>query len=125
MTNFGWEYVWHCHLLGHEENDMMRPFVFEVAPSAPTAPSATPAAGPQVTLNWVNTATFPAAVDYVVERADDSLFTTGVTDVTLPGTPNSWVDTSVAAATTYYYRVRAESAVGYSPWSVSASAATP
>ena len=25
MTNFGWEYVWHCHLLGHEENDMMRP----------------------------------------------------------------------------------------------------
>jgi hypothetical protein len=27
-TNFGWEYVWHCHLLGHEENDMMRPFVF-------------------------------------------------------------------------------------------------
>jgi FtsP/CotA-like multicopper oxidase with cupredoxin domain len=27
MTNFGWEYVWHCHLLGHEENDMMRPIV--------------------------------------------------------------------------------------------------
>jgi FtsP/CotA-like multicopper oxidase with cupredoxin domain len=22
-----WEYVWHCHLLGHEENDMMRPIV--------------------------------------------------------------------------------------------------
>ena len=28
LTNFGWEYVWHCHLLGHEENDMMRPLVF-------------------------------------------------------------------------------------------------
>ena len=27
--NFGWEYVWHCHLLGHEENDMMRPIVFQ------------------------------------------------------------------------------------------------
>jgi FtsP/CotA-like multicopper oxidase with cupredoxin domain len=25
MTNFGYEYVWHCHILGHEENDMMRP----------------------------------------------------------------------------------------------------
>jgi len=25
MTNFGHEYVWHCHILGHEENDMMRP----------------------------------------------------------------------------------------------------
>jgi FtsP/CotA-like multicopper oxidase with cupredoxin domain len=27
MTDFGWEYAWHCHLLGHEENDMMRPIV--------------------------------------------------------------------------------------------------
>ncbi len=27
MTNFGHEYVWHCHILGHEENDMMRPVV--------------------------------------------------------------------------------------------------
>jgi FtsP/CotA-like multicopper oxidase with cupredoxin domain len=26
--SFGWEYVWHCHLLGHEENDMMRPMDF-------------------------------------------------------------------------------------------------
>ena len=25
ITNFGHEYVWHCHILGHEENDMMRP----------------------------------------------------------------------------------------------------
>ena len=28
MTNFGWEYVWHCHILSHEESDMMRPIVF-------------------------------------------------------------------------------------------------
>ena len=28
MTNFGHEYVWHCHILGHEENDMMRPIMF-------------------------------------------------------------------------------------------------
>lgn len=28
--NFAWEYLWHCHLLGHEENDMMRPFVLQV-----------------------------------------------------------------------------------------------
>jgi hypothetical protein len=26
--DYGWEYVWHCHILGHEENDFMRPFVF-------------------------------------------------------------------------------------------------
>ena len=23
MVNFGWEYVWHCHILAHEEMDMM------------------------------------------------------------------------------------------------------
>ena len=28
MYNFHNEYVWHCHLLGHEENDMMRALVF-------------------------------------------------------------------------------------------------
>jgi FtsP/CotA-like multicopper oxidase with cupredoxin domain len=27
LYNFGWEYVWHCHILGHEENDFMRAMV--------------------------------------------------------------------------------------------------
>ncbi len=36
LVNFGWEYVWHCHILGHEENDMMRPMSYAVAPNAPT-----------------------------------------------------------------------------------------
>ncbi len=36
LTDFGFEYVWHCHILGHEENDMMRPTVFGIAP-VPTA----------------------------------------------------------------------------------------
>jgi len=45
MANFGWEYVWHCHILGHEENDFMRPVVFNytaLTPSAPAMLSATP-----------------------------------------------------------------------------------
>jgi FtsP/CotA-like multicopper oxidase with cupredoxin domain len=29
--DYGWEYVWHCHLLGHEENDMMRPMVLRAS----------------------------------------------------------------------------------------------
>ena len=32
LTDFGWEYVWHCHLLGHEENDMMRPMIMIIPP---------------------------------------------------------------------------------------------
>ncbi|MDO9041560.1 MAG: FG-GAP-like repeat-containing protein [Desulfocapsaceae bacterium] len=27
MYNFGHEYLWHCHILSHEESDMMRPIV--------------------------------------------------------------------------------------------------
>lgn len=32
MTNFEWEYVWHCHILSHEEMDMMRPISAQVDP---------------------------------------------------------------------------------------------
>ena len=30
VTNFGHEYTWHCHILGHEENDMMRPMILNM-----------------------------------------------------------------------------------------------
>jgi len=33
LVNFGFEYVWHCHILSHEENDMMRPVVLRVKDS--------------------------------------------------------------------------------------------
>ena len=32
LVNYGYEYVYHCHLLNHEEHDMMRPISFVVAP---------------------------------------------------------------------------------------------
>ncbi|MCG3209860.1 MAG: hypothetical protein FOGNACKC_03487 [Anaerolineae bacterium] len=35
-VNFGWEYVFHCHILSHEEMDMMHAQVVGVAPPAPT-----------------------------------------------------------------------------------------
>ncbi|MFA6171275.1 MAG: hypothetical protein WC715_02340 [Patescibacteria group bacterium] len=54
LTNFNWEYVWHCHLLSHEEMDMMRPIQFSVASAAPFAPSGLTAAsnGAGVNLSW-------------------------------------------------------------------------
>jgi FtsP/CotA-like multicopper oxidase with cupredoxin domain len=36
--NFGWEYMWHCHILSHEEMDMMRPIQFNVARELAEAP---------------------------------------------------------------------------------------
>jgi FtsP/CotA-like multicopper oxidase with cupredoxin domain len=35
FVNFGWEYVYHCHILSHEEMDMMHAQVVGVAPAAP------------------------------------------------------------------------------------------
>ena len=60
LTNFGWEYVWHCHLLGHEENDMMRPLVMNPATSPPAAPSALTVTGVgpfRVNLTWTDNST--------------------------------------------------------------------
>jgi FtsP/CotA-like multicopper oxidase with cupredoxin domain len=37
MVDYDWEYVWHCHILGHEENDFMRPFVYTGLSVPPTS----------------------------------------------------------------------------------------
>jgi hypothetical protein len=126
MQNFGWEYVWHCHLLGHEENDMMRPIIFAVAPAAPTVLTAAPGAGPvRVTLAWTRNWTLPAATNVLVQRATNSAFTSGVTNYPLvSANATGYVDTGVAANTQYYYRVRAENANSYSPWTNTAAAKT-
>ena len=125
MTNFGWEYVWHCHLLGHEENDMMRPMEFLVSPAAPSGLTATPGTGPVVALAWTDNATNPAATDNLIQRATDAGFTQNVTTVSIAGAATSYSDSSVAAGTTYYYRVRAENAISYSVWTDAAQAIVP
>ena len=35
LVNLGWEYVWHCHILSHEEMDMMRPEALAIPPKPP------------------------------------------------------------------------------------------
>jgi len=122
-TNFGWEYVWHCHLLGHEENDMMRPIEFNVSPAAPSTLTATPSAS-SVALAWTNNATNPAATDFVVQRATDNGFTANVTTFTVNGPATAYTDTPVTTGT-YYYRVRAENAISYSLWTDPATAIVP
>jgi hypothetical protein len=53
MTNFFWEYVWHCHILSHEEMDMMRPVSVYVPRELPDAPVLTFTRG-SVILNWTD-----------------------------------------------------------------------
>ena len=55
VVNFGWEYVWHCHLLGHEENDMMRPIEFDAVKTFAAAPVLSGTAGPAPSnLTWTD-----------------------------------------------------------------------
>lgn len=114
LQNFGWEYVWHCHLLEHEENDMMRPFTFMASPAAPTSLTATPGSG-SVSLAWHDNSIVPLkATNFFVQRATNAAFTSGV--ATFSPTAATFVNTPVAGGA-YYYRVRAENSVSYSTWS--------
>lgn len=115
-ADFGWEYVWHCHILGHEENDFMRPFVFNVVetpPAAPTNLAGTVSLAPlQVNLTWTDNS--PNEIGFRIERAP---VVNGVTGAfTAIGTAlangTAYTDTTVAAAKTYAYRVFAFNAVG-------------
>ncbi len=130
ITDFAWEYVWHCHLLGHEENDMMRPMTLAVSPEAPTNGTAV-ASGSTVwpatiTLTWTDNSTTPKATNFYIQRATDPGFTANLTYFTVPGPtpPTTFTDTTPADGTTYYYQVRAENSVAYSLWSGTASAHT-
>ena len=53
ITDFGWEYVWHCHILGHEEMDMMRPVTVHVPRALPVAPVLAWSSG-GVDLSWTD-----------------------------------------------------------------------
>ena len=119
MANFGWEYVWHCHILGHEENDFMRPLVFDAKEGAANTPgtlSATAPANvqgqayPGINLTWADLAT--TEYQYLIERAVGATSTTFTTLATIPANSASYVDAQVSALTTYRYRVTAVAANG-------------
>ncbi len=112
-VNFGWEYVWHCHILAHEEMDMMHSLVFAVPPLAPTGLALTSvtgtAANPIVNLSWNDNSIKEA--QFTIQRANDANFATGLTSLNFanptPVTtgPVAFQDTTVAPNTAYWYRV--------------------
>jgi FtsP/CotA-like multicopper oxidase with cupredoxin domain len=108
-VNFGWEYVWHCHILSHEEMDMMRSQVVGVAPRAPTG-LAVGLSATTVTLSWTDNSLNETG--FRIQRATDAAFTTGVTNVTVGGNVTTYTDSTIAGNQTYYYRVSAINVVG-------------
>jgi FtsP/CotA-like multicopper oxidase with cupredoxin domain len=135
-TNFGWEYVWHCHLLGHEESDMMRPIVFKVAvPLAPfnLAASLSGAGGSQqANLSWRYTQGTTAATQFIIKRAAGvaGVYSAigspvAVTGAATAGTnstyTNAFVDGPLTPGTTYSYQVYALTGTSLSAQSNTAS----
>ncbi|MEW6441688.1 MAG: multicopper oxidase domain-containing protein [bacterium] len=123
IHNFGWEYVWHCHILSHEEMDMMRPVSVTVARALPAAPllSATGNPGSPIDLSWTDGTPVdlldpaswgdPAAeVGYRIERAAG----TGAFEPIGSALANAttFADHGTAADTSYQYRVVAFNAAG-------------
>ena len=109
-TNFGWEYVDHCHLLGHEENDMMRPMCLAYPPEAPSSLTATVIGG-GIRLNWINNAL--NATSLTIQRSTSSAFNANLVTFTpsLP-TATTYTDGTALIGQTYYYQVIASNTVG-------------
>ncbi|HTN54072.1 MAG TPA: choice-of-anchor D domain-containing protein, partial [Anaeromyxobacter sp.] len=112
MTNFGWEYIWHCHLLGHEEADMLRAEVFVVAPEDPTNLVANASLSSPGTSNLSWNDNSKSALTFNVQRDTSPAFAAPVTfSVAAPSVqpgPVTWSDTTGVPSTMYYYRVQAQ-----------------
>ncbi|MDP1832910.1 MAG: multicopper oxidase domain-containing protein [Geothrix sp.] len=131
VTDYGWEYVWHCHILGHEENDFMRPVVLNVATIVPTEASALAATvnGPtRVDLAWTDGSINETG--FRVERNPgpngEAVFTK--LGATVPD-QNNFTDFTTVSGTSYDYRViaynqKGDSALAAGPVTVVPGAVT-
>ncbi|TEB06985.1 Spore coat protein A [Pelotomaculum schinkii] len=111
-VNFGWEYVYHCHILAHEEMDMMHAMVFAVPPKAPSNLVANlfgNGLNRRVVLTWMGSSTNETSC--TVQRAASSAGP-WTTLATLPSGSNSYTDPIDITSNAYYYRVFASNTVG-------------
>ena len=121
LTNFGWEYVWHCHILSHEEMDMMRPMSVSVARSMPVVTSLNATVTGPVNLNWTDgtpVTTDPATwgspsneIGFRIERATGATGTFASIGQALANITN-YSDTTAVSGSTYMYQVIAYNAAG-------------
>jgi FtsP/CotA-like multicopper oxidase with cupredoxin domain len=131
-VNYGWEYVWHCHILGHEENDMMRPIKFDVPRALADTPLlAVYASTSGLNLNWTDgTPPAPAfgvvgtfwgspkgEIGYRINRATVVAGLVGAYSQvgTALANQTTFVDSTATLGATYSYVVTAFNAAGDSP----------
>jgi titin len=91
-------------------------------PAAPSGLAATAVSGAQINLTWIDNAN--NETQFKVERKTGAGGT--YAQIATPGAnATTYIDTTVSANITYYYRVRANNSAGDSPYSNEANATTP
>jgi FtsP/CotA-like multicopper oxidase with cupredoxin domain len=122
LVNFGWEYVYHCHILSHEEMDMMRPVLLALPPLQPDGLSVASVVlgnGQTGTVNlaWNDQSITETA--FLVQRKEGAGAWTTIGTIASPlGQPNihearTFADTTWRRDRVYQYRVIAQNVVGY------------
>ena len=124
-TDFDWEYTWHCHILGHEENDMMRPIIMSVPVTAPATPTVLTASLQTTPTMLVNLAWLDNAVNeigYQIWRKTD---TGAFVQIGVVGANSrAYTDPTIATGHTYIYYVVAYNSAGISATSNQATIST-
>lgn len=92
-------------------------------PPPPTNLTATAINASQVNLNWTDNTI--NELSFQIERATNAAFTGTIARFAVGANITTYSDTTVAAATTYHYRVRAHTNLQDSNWSVPAVVITP
>lgn len=121
LVNFGWEYVYHCHILSHEEMDMMRPVSVVVPPIAPsnlTAAVVGSGSNRRIRLTWNDNSITETA--FVIQSMDGTGVWSDVGTVLSPlnqpnthGTRTYTTTTAYDPNAGYRFRVVAQNTVGY------------
>jgi len=126
VTNFDWEYVFHCHIVSHEEMDMMRPVTVHVPRALPAPPVLSFTQQSGVVLRWTDgtpvdynnpsswTNPGTAEVGYRIERASITNNAVGpFAQIAAPlANVIGYTDATANPAAGYQYRVTAFNAAG-------------
>jgi len=119
VVNYGWEYVYHCHILSHEEMDMMRPVLVAVPPRKADGLSLT-TQGTRNVIHWNDNSI--TETSFLIQRSTDGITWTTVATVNTPlvvpyintrQLDRSVTDPTSNSNTAYQYRVVARNTVGY------------
>lgn len=120
FTDFGEEYVVHCHMLDHEENDFMRPMCFNLLPQAPTKIVASPGPGAgQITINFI-----PPEASGRGGPISSYVVSTNTGSEVGTGTSNPIIIDGLTSGESYIFTVKAANAKGFSQDSVWSNSAT-